>query len=128
MVVGSSGMSTPNFTNGTIFIQDYEKRQIELSERTWKHIVEERHRRYLGDHYGEIVSTLLKPDYVRNSTSESNVVIYERCFDDFDVVGVSMGRAWVEVVANWKTNRVLTVYIKTHKRTQGSVIWPKIKK
>jgi hypothetical protein len=118
-------MNTPDFTNGALFIGDYEKREIELSERAWNHIIKERNRRYLADHYEEIVSTLLKPDCVRNSTKEANVVIYERCFDDFNVVGTPVGRAWVNVVVNWKTRRVLTVYTSPHERTQGSVVWPR---
>jgi len=122
---GSLGMSTPDFTNGVLLIEDYEKRQLELLERAWNHIIKERNRRYLADHYGEIISTLLKPDSVRTSTKEANVVIYERRFDDFKVVGTSVGRAWINVVVNWKTRRVLTVYTSPHERTQGSVVWPK---
>jgi len=121
-------MSTPDFTNGALFIEDYEKRQLELSERAWDHIIKERNRRYLADHYGEIVSTLSKPDSVRNSTKEASVVIYERYFDDFKVMGTSVGRAWVNVVVNWNTKRILTVYTSRRERTQGSVIWPKPEK
>lgn len=118
-------MNTPDFTNGTLFIEDYENRQIELSERAWNHIIKERNRRYLADHYGEIVSTLRQPDCVRNSTKEANVVIYERRFDDFMVVGTPVGRVWVNVVVNWKTMRVLTVYTSPRERTRGSVVWPR---
>ena len=118
-------MGDLDFTDGAVLLEDYGGRQIELSERAWNHIIKERNRRYLADHYGEIASTLLKPDCVRTSTKEVNVVIYERCFDDFNVVGTPVGRTWVNVVVNWKTRRVLTVYTCPHRRMQGSVIWPK---
>lgn len=117
-------MAKPEFQDGSYIIEDYAGRKLELSERTWKHIVVERNRDYFEHLFDKIVKTVKKPAQVRKSTQENNVVIYERFFDDFYICNTVLGRAYVNVVANWNTNIIRTAYPSRTKRQKGQLIWP----
>lgn len=121
-------MDAPKFVDGKLSIEDYTGTEIELSERAWKHITDERSRRYFKEHYGKIVLTLQEPDKVFRSTKEKNVVIYERRFDDFFVANTVMGRAYIAVIVNWGTKCIRTAYPTRDKRNRGPMIWPEPKK
>ena len=117
-------MGKPEFKRGIHIIKDYSGRKLELSERVWKHITEERGRDYFERFFGKIVETLRKPSAVKKSSKMTNVVIYERFFDDFYITHSVLGHAFVNVVVNWKTNRVLTAYTSI-KRKKGRILWPR---
>ena len=54
-------MARPQFENGVCIIEDYESRQLELSERTWTHIVQERGRDYFERLFDKVVETIKEP-------------------------------------------------------------------
>ena len=99
-------MGRPEFKHGSFIIKDYSGRKLQLSERTWTHITDERSRDYFERLFDKIVETIKDPSQVRKSTKENNVVIYEKDFDDFYITNTVLGRAYVNVVANWNTNRI----------------------
>jgi hypothetical protein len=118
-------MEEPKFKNGELFIEDYSGRQVILAEKAWKHIIIDRNRTYFEQNFKKIKETLQKPDHVRESTQEKNVVIYERFFDDFYITNSVLGRAYIDVVVNWSTNRIRSVYPSLKKRQRGRKLWPK---
>ena len=117
-------MGKPEFKDGKFITVDYAGRCLELPEYTWKHIICERRRAYFEHLFDKIVETLKNPGAVKKSTKIENVVIYERHFDDFYVADTFLARAYVNVVVNWKTQRILTAY-SSKKRKRGRIIWPK---
>lgn len=122
--MASQGRFTPKFKNGVCVIIDYGKRALELSERAWNHIIGEKNRVYFERSFDEIAQTLKKPSEVRKSTKQKNVVIYERHFTDLYL----LGRAYVNVVVNQKTKRILTAYPSLKKRRKGILVWPRRKR
>ena len=121
--MASQGRPEPKFKNGICVITDYAKRNLELPKYTWNHIIQEKRRDYFEPLFGKIVDTLRKPDVVKKSSKEENVVIYERRFDDFYITDTFLARAYVNVIVNWKTRRIRTVY-PSKKRKRGRIIWP----
>ena len=117
-------MDKPVFKNGSYIIKDYSGRDVELTERAWKHITKEKGRDYFERFFDKIVKTLRKPSAVKKSSKITNVVIYERFFDDFYITHSVLGRAFVNVVVNWETRRVLTAY-PSIKRKKGRILWPR---
>ncbi len=118
------GRPKPEFKNGTCVIVDYGKRALELSEHAWNHIIGENNRVYFERSFDKIVQTLKKPDEARKSIQQKNVVIYERHFTDLYL----LGRAYVNVVVNQKTKRILTAYSSLKKRRKGTIAWPQKKR
>lgn len=117
-------MGKPKFKDGKSIIVDYAKRKLELPEYAWNHIIKERKRDYFEQFFDKIVQTLQKPSTVKKSRKMENVVIYERYFDDFYVTDSVLGRAFVNVIVNWKTKRILTAY-PSLKRKKGRILWPR---
>jgi hypothetical protein len=116
-------MGKIGFKHGVLKLRDYANRNLELSQRAWKHIIEDRGRDYFERLFDNIVLTLASPDEVRESTKEKNVVIYERFFDDFYVANTVLGRAYINVVVNWSTGIIRTVYPSQNKRQKGKIVW-----
>lgn len=102
-------MAKPEFKRGSITITDYSGRKLRLFKRAWTHIIQERNRVYFERQFDKIIKTVKQPSQVRASAKEKNVVIYEKFFDDFYITNTVLGRAYVDVVANWKTNVIRTV-------------------
>jgi len=117
-------MGKPKFKAGKCIIVDYANRELELLESTWAHIVQERGRVYFERLFDKLVATLEKPVAVKKSSKIADVVIYERFFDDFYITNTVLGRAFVNVVVNWKTRKILTAY-PSRKRKRGRIIWPR---
>lgn len=117
-------MDKPEFKSGSYIIKDYSGRDLELTECAWKHITEEKGRDYFERLFDKIVETLQKPSTVKKSSKMANVVIYERFFDDFYITHTVLGHAFVNVVVNWKTKRILTAY-PSLKRKKGRILWPR---
>lgn len=117
-------MVKPEFKDGKSVIVDYANRKIELPKYTWNHIIKERKRSYFERFFDKVARTLKEPTQVRESTKEKNIVIYQRFFDDFYISNTVLGRAYVEVVVNWKTKRIRTVYMSRKKRQKGKLLWP----
>lgn len=117
-------MGRPKFKHGSFIIKDYSGRKLQLYERAWTHITKERNRDYFERLFDKIVETIRNPSQVRKSTQENNVVIYEKAFDDFYITNTVLGRAYINVVVNWNTNRIRTVYPSRRKRQKGKLIWP----
>ena len=116
-------MGKADFEKGELTLSDYANRKLKLSQRAWKHIIEDRGRDYFERLFGNIASTLEEPDQVRESTKEKNVVIYERFFDDFYIANTVLGRAYIDVVVNWNTNVIRTAYPSRNKRLKGRIVW-----
>ena len=72
-----------------------------------------------------IEQTLKNPTRVVESTKEKNVVLYEKCFDDYSIANTVLSTAYVYVVVNWSTGIIRTVYDNPRRRTHGKVLWPK---
>lgn len=117
-------MDKPKFKDGKCIIVDYAKRELELPKSTWEHIIKERGRVYFERFFDKLAATLQKPEAVKKSSKMTNVVIYERFFDDFYITNTVLGRAFVNVIVNWKTNRILTAYPSV-KRKKGRILWPR---
>lgn len=117
-------MGKPEFKDGLIIIVDYAGRKLILYTLTWNHIVKERSRDYFERSYDKIVETLEKPLQVRQSTKEKNVVIYEKFFDDLYIADTVVGHAYINVVVNWNTNVIRTVYPSIKRRKKGKLLWP----
>ena len=117
-------MAKPIFTDSECRITDNQGHVFTLSEKTWsQHIVKDRGRGYLEHQFEKVVQTVASPERIIQSKQEKNVVIYEREFDDLFITDTVFVRAFVYVVANWKTGRVRTVYTNPSRRQQGQVIW-----
>lgn len=117
-------MVEPEFKDGKSIIVDYANRKLELPVYAWDHIIEEKKRSYFERLFDKIVQTLQKPSTVKKSSKMPDVVIYERYFDDFYIIDSVLGRAFVNVVVNWKTQKILTAY-PSIKRKKGRILWPK---
>ena len=119
-------MGRPEFDylHTTDKMASYSGRKLQLYERTWTHITKERNRDYFERLFDKIVETIRNPSQVRKSTQENNVVIYEKAFDDFYITNTVLGRAYINVVLNWNTNRIRTVYPSRRKRQNGILICP----
>jgi len=117
-------MSKPDFKNGYFTITDYANRKLELPQHAWNHIIEERRRSYFERFFDKLEQTLQKPTTVKKSTKMPNVVIYERLFDDFYVTDTFFARAYINVIVNWKTQRILTAY-SSKKAKKGRILWPR---
>ena len=120
------GRTKPEFKDGACVIVDYGKRALELSERAWNHIIGEKNRVYFEHSFDKIEQTIKKPNEVRKSTGQKNVVIYERFFTDLYISdNTVLGRTYVNVVVNRKTKRILTAFPCLKKRRKGALVWPR---
>ena len=119
-------MTKPDFKNGLYIIKDYGGRKLELSEKTWNHIIIEKNRSYFERFFENIVQTIERPNWVKASKKEQNVVMYIRRFDDFYIIESVLGRAYIHIVVNWNTNRIRTAYPSITPK-KGRVLWPKQK-
>jgi hypothetical protein len=117
-------MEYPKFKNGEFLIDDYAGRKLTLTEKAWNHIIIESNRTYFERLFDKITETIKNPNQVRSSTQEKNVVIYEKLFDDFYITDSVLGRAYVNVVANWSTDRIRTAFTSLKKRQKGKQLWP----
>jgi len=116
-------MNKPEFKDGKYIIVDYAQRKIELPEYAWNHIIKERKRDYFERFFDKLEQTLRKPSAVKKSRKMPDVVIYERHFNDFYITESVLGHAFVNVIVNWKTKRILTAY-PSLKRKKGRILWP----
>ena len=117
-------MVEPVFINSECSITDNQGHVLVLSEKTWlQHIVKDKGRGYLKRQFEKVTETVESPERIIKSRAEKNVVIYERLFDDFFITNTVLGRAYLFVVANWKTGRIRTGYTNPNKQKQGKVLW-----
>lgn len=117
-------MDKPIFNKGVCILTDHEGRQLELTKRTWEHIVTENKRRYFLSQFNKIILTLLSPDRTTKDSKEKDVFHYEKYFDDFYILNTVLQQTYVYVIVNLKTLRVRTVYANKRQRTKGKVVWP----
>ena len=118
-------MSKPIFQKGKIVVEAHGGLKIEIPERQWKHIIQERNRRYFQNQFDKIAQTLSDPDRKIKSKKQKNVFIYERFFDDFYIQNTVLGHAYIYVVVNTKTERLNTAYADRSQQTKGMVVWQK---
>jgi hypothetical protein len=117
----------PHFKNGRYIIKGFHKKDFELTEYTWSHILKDRSRLYFEDHFDKIEAALKKPDRILQSNKEENVVYYERFFDNFFIGNTVLGRVYVYILVNTKTERIRTVYFNPRRKGKKQ-IWPKVSK
>jgi len=118
-------VGSPQFINGVLKVKTFEGRIFELRETTWfDHILKDRSREYLRDHFDKILETLKEPDYILQSPAEGQVVSYVKYFTDFRIWNTVTAMAYLYVLVNLSTDRIRTIY--TNVRLKGwHRLWPK---
>ena len=123
----SSRIDSPIFNDGICIITDFEGRNLELNQTTWKnHILGEHKRDYFRNQFSKIILTIEQPDRIIDDSKEKNVVHYEKIFEEFFIMDSIHRRMYLYVIANWKTMRIRTIYINPKQRTKGKVIWQRV--
>lgn len=118
-----SWMDKPIFNNGICVLTDYNGRKFELSEKTWTgHIINDNKRAHLRSQFDKVILALQKPDRLIADSRQRNVVHYEKFFNDFYVLSTALKPAYLYVLVNRKTLRVITVYESKRQRTKGRVL------
>lgn len=121
----------PIFKDGSLIIYGRDttnagkKRQLELTERTWKeHILVDKGRAYLQNHFDKIIDTLKNPDYILRSPSDKNVGSFAKHYDDFCIFDSVTAELYLYVLVNLNNNRIRTIYTNP-KLKEWKKIWPR---
>ncbi len=85
---------------------------VSLSKAKWEEICSEPERFYYRDNAEKVSTTLINPDYVRNSHNYATQVIYYKRFETFKIGNKeinSIVKFWA-VIIDPTTKRVCTIY------------------
>ncbi len=100
----------PIFQGGAFVIKGHDGKQFELTEQTWRHIVQDNSSKYLEAHFDKIAETLEHPDFILKSPKEESVKAFVKFFDDFYILNTVTARVFLYVLVNVNNCRIRTVY------------------
>src|SRR3989339_1754759 len=105
-----SGMNKPIFKDSSFFIDGFDAKKFELKETAWKHVTQDRSRRYLERHFTKIEETLKNPDYILKSPQEHYVANYVKHYNDFYIYDTVTASAYLNILVNTNNNSIRTIY------------------
>jgi hypothetical protein len=98
-----------------LIYKDFFEDTIELTDERWQHIIKEHPE--VKPYKERIIEVLLKPDYVKRSTRDSEVLLYYKFYGD-----IFLGKPMLVVVKKGLRSFVLTCYI-TDVIKKGVTLW-----
>lgn len=98
-------------------VRDFFQREIHLSQRQWKHIIDEHPE--VENYFDEISNVLQEPDYIKRSKSDPTVWLYYHYYSE-----IYSGKYLLVVVKHALQSFMITFYVTDRIKT-GETLWQK---